>query len=115
MPTASSTHINAVDLAKATQRCLMNAMSEAYELEERREWAAQGKRLRAAWVNLVSAEFDSPQAREVLTRLDQTMRGINQDLQQKIASGQAFTNLMKQVDNAVGYLDQLLGLAARFV
>ena len=102
-------------LAEASRRCLMASMDGAYTTDQQAELNANGKRLRAAWMNLVSGQFNDPAALKALQAMTDLLTAVNKDLAGKVTSAQTFDGIMKNVQSALGFADQLLGLAAKFV
>lgn len=108
------TTVDTDNLAAAVRLCFANARDLQFSTEQRQEFLFQGKRLRGALVNLISAQFDEGITPEV-NAANSELRSITRRLKDTKATLERYAETVERISNLVGALDGLLKLVAKFV
>jgi hypothetical protein len=105
--------IDTAQLSEIISACFDFSMDGRLPQEVRNLLLIHGKRLRGAWVNLISAEFDGKteefkEASRALEEVDRSLKELVDDLENLVST-------IEKVGRLVKTLDDILALATAFI
>ena len=105
--------VDTIELARTIDECFDFAMDDRLSLEQQKKYLAEGKRLRANLLNLVTARF-TEDTQEVLAA-NSNIKAINRQLNAATQDLAKTAATLEQLGELVAALDGLLSLAVKFV